>query len=183
MLPTCSPCQPACLPFFLPLQIAGAYFMTLLYGVVPPLMAWQLREKLKNKAAALPATPQQAALIDAGSEASHLQQATGKAAAVVEVVQQQQWQTQQGEQPGPQQAQQQPWWRLQHEEMVPGGLPVLAGLFSAACTIELSRLAADASHLASGPGRLAVQQAVEVALHSPVAASEAMMALLQLAPL
>jgi hypothetical protein len=28
------------------LQIAGGYFMTLLYGVLPPLMAWQLRKKM-----------------------------------------------------------------------------------------------------------------------------------------
>ena len=104
------------------LQIAGGYFMTLLYGVLPPLMAWQLRKKMV-------ATKQQQAAEDGG--------------ALQPQQQQQSWLQAQPKQPQQQQQQ-------QHEEMVPGGQPVLAGMFSMAMVIEVSRLAADAG-LTGGP--------------------------------
>lgn len=38
-------------------QAAGAYGMTLLYGVVPPLMAWQLRRLQAASSTAMPPSP------------------------------------------------------------------------------------------------------------------------------
>ncbi|KAL4459158.1 hypothetical protein ABPG75_014023 [Micractinium tetrahymenae] len=146
------------------LEIAGGYFMTLLYGILPPLMAWQLRHKLQGKATqAGEAAKSGAAAVQRAEQRQRPVELAGGAA-------------ERSAQPPL------PWWRQQHEEMVPGGLPVLAGMFSAACLIEFSRLAADAG-LTGGPGNAAVQGAIEAALHSPAAASEAMMALLQAVPL
>lgn len=155
------------------LEIAGGYFMTLLYGILPPLMAWQLREKLQGQ----PTKAGQAAI---GSGAAD--QLPG--APALQPVQQQRLPAARegGAPPPPARPEQQPWWRQQHEEMVPGGLPVLASMFSVACLIEISRLAADAG-LTGGSGNAALQGAIQAALHSPAAASEAMMALLQAAPL
>ena len=99
--------------------------MTLLYGLLPPLMAWQLRQKLRSRQAA--ADRDRAAPASAAAE--RLQ--------------------------GPLQEQQQLWWR-QHEDMVPGGLPVLGAMFGAACVIEVSRLADDAG-LTGGPGNATLQ--------------------------
>lgn len=148
--------------------------MTTLYGLLPPLMAWQLRRKLQPK---------------------DQEDGTGAAEAVQRL--QQQWQPTKLSEPAAaqpaaagQQEQQrmpaeapQPWWQQQqHEEMVPGGMPVLAGLFSAAVVIGVSRLAADAG-LTSGsgsdtPAGMAIAF-VEAARHNPGMLPEAMLALLQ----
>lgn len=140
----CSLATPLCLPS---LQIAGGYFMTLLYGILPPLMAWQLREKLQGQ----PTKAGQAAI---GSGAAD--QLPG--APALQPVQQQRLPAARegGAPPPPARPEQQPWWRQQHEEMVPGGLPVLASMFSVACLIEISRLAADAG-LTGGSGNAALQ--------------------------
>jgi hypothetical protein len=125
--------------------------MTLLFGILPPVMAWQLRKKLAAKhGGTSPGAAQSTAgtpAIHAGSSPAALgsgevllptvtvpSSAAGTAAAAV-----------QGQQL--RQARGQPWWQL-HEEMVPGGTLVLGGLFSAAMFIELSRLAADLGSLA-----------------------------------
>lgn len=134
------------------LQLAGGYFMTLLFGILPPVMAWQLRTKLAAKRGGT--APGTAAQSTAGTPGSHAStspallgsgevllpavnapsSAAGTAAAGAQGQQQRQ-------------ARGQPWWQL-HEEMVPGGTLVLGGLFSAAMFIELSRLAADLGSLA-----------------------------------
>ncbi len=106
--------------------------MTLLYGVLPPLMAWQLRDKLRGSAQQQQQQQQQQ---------QHRQGSRAETSSA----------------PGPgladPQAQQAPWWQQAqqaHEELVPGGAPVLAGLFCAATAIGLSRLAADAGLLTGG---------------------------------
>ncbi|KAI3424069.1 hypothetical protein D9Q98_009432 [Chlorella vulgaris] len=159
------------------LQLAGGYFMTLLFGILPPVMAWQLRTKLAAKHGGT--APGTAAQSTAGMPGSHAStspallgsgevllpavnapsSAAGTAAAGAQGQQQRQ-------------ARGQPWWQL-HEEMVPGGTLVLGGLFSAAMFIELSRLAADLGSLAGSgsdgsggqPGH--VQSLVEAFLLSP----------------
>lgn len=97
-------------------QFAGAYFMTLLFGILPPVMAWQLRAKAQARREQQPAPLQHAAATD--PEAAQAPQ---------------------------------PWWQ-QHVDMVPGGAPLLAGLFSAALAIQLSKLAADAGLMGEGGG-------------------------------
>lgn len=104
-----------CLP-----QFAGAYFMTLLFGILPPVMAWQLRRKAQSRREQQP-PPLRAAPAQ--------QEAAGTA---------------------------QPWWQ-QHADMVPGGPPLLAGLFSAALAIQLSKLAADAGLIGEGGGFVQVR--------------------------
>lgn len=117
--------------------------MTLLYGILPPLMAWQLRDKLQAKAT----KAGQAAAGGAADAAQSLRcqpRPAGQARGAVPLT------ARATNQPAV------PWWQLQHDEMVPGGQPVLAGMFSAACLIGLSRLAADAG-LTGGPGNPALQ--------------------------
>ncbi|KAL4427144.1 hypothetical protein ABPG77_001148 [Micractinium sp. CCAP 211/92] len=162
------------------LEIAGGYFMTLLYGVLPPLMAWKLREKLHGRAGHT--RPHRQGHTAKAGHATAGDRAPPPAAAQRLPPPQQPTQLAVEAAEHTVQAPQKALWRQQHEEMVPGGLPMLAGMFSAACLIEVSRLAADAG-LTGGPGNEALQGAIEAALHSPAAASEAMMALLQAAPL
>ncbi|PRW20529.1 tyrosine-specific transport -like [Chlorella sorokiniana] len=107
------------------LEFAGAYFMTLLFGILPPVMAWQLRRKAQSRREQQPGA-RRAALEE--------EEAAGVA---------------------------QPWWQ-QHADMVPGGAPLLAGLFSVALAIQLSKLAADAGLTSEGGGF--VQPLVEAAL-------------------
>lgn len=121
------------------LEFAGAYFMTLLFGILPPVMAWQLRRKAQSRREQQP-PPLRAAPAQ--------QEAAGTA---------------------------QPWWQ-QHADMVPGGPPLLAGLFSAALAIQLSKLAADAGLIGEGGGF--VQPLVEAAL-KPSDLPGAVLALLQ----
>ena len=113
--------HPASLPAFtcvpsLVAQFAGAYFMTLLYGVLPPVMVWQLRRKAQHRREQQPEV------------AAPAGEARGA------------WQPPQ------------PWWQ-QHSDMVPGGAPLLAGLFSAAVAIQLSKLALDAGLVGEGGTR------------------------------
>ena len=97
--------------------------MTVLFGILPPVMAWQLRRKAQRRREQQPEAP----LAAAGTE----QEDAGVA---------------------------QPWWQ-QHADMVPGGAPLLAGLFSAALAIQLSKLAADASLTSEGGGYFQVRGA------------------------
>lgn len=132
------------------LENASAPLMTLLYGVLPPIMAWQLRRKLQGRLQQRPGGEPDAAPTAAEAAVDSLQQ---------------QWllRPEEAVQDGaqPQALPCQPWWRVQHEEMVPGGAPVLACLFSAAFAIALSRLAV-ATGLASGDGAAASGEFVQV---------------------
>lgn len=112
------------------LAFAGGYGMTLLYGLLPPLMAWQLRSKLRSR--------------QRPAAAAHAASAPPAEAAVGRV--QEQWLAQSAQQDeAPHEAPpRQPWWRQQHEEMVPGGAPVLAGLFVAAVAVIEQRFVIDA---------------------------------------
>lgn len=94
--------------------------MTLLFGILPPVMAWQLRRKAQSRREQQPQTLR---------AAPAQQEAAGAA---------------------------QPWWQ-QHADMVPGGGPLLAGLFSAALAIQLSKLAADAGLIGEGGGFVQVR--------------------------
>ncbi len=143
-----------CWPPHLSSQIAGGYFMTLLYGVLPPLMAWKLREKLHGRAGHT--RPHRQGHTAKAGQATAGDRAPPPAAAQRLPPPQQPTQLAVEAAEHTVQAPQKALWRQQHEEMVPGGLPMLAGMFSAACLIEVSRLAADAG-LTGGPGNEALQ--------------------------
>lgn len=100
--------------------------MTLLFGILPPVMAWQLRAKAQTRREQQPTAQQPAAAAE--QEAAQVPQ---------------------------------PWWQ-QHVDMVPGGAPLLAGLFSAALAIQLSKLAADAGLMGEGGGFAQVRGRSEV---------------------
>lgn len=110
--------------------------MTLLYGVLPPVMAWQLRAKVQAKRQQQVAPPQ--------PPQPQPQSPASAAEAAVERLQQQ-WPPAGPAEPAPGAGRRPelPWWRQQHDEMVPGGAPVLAGLFVAAVAVIQQRILAD----------------------------------------
>lgn len=96
------------------LSVAGGYGMTLLYGVLPPLMAWSLRGQAAGEQAR--AAQAQAQQQEEGAGRGRGSGAALSSSSLPPVF----------------------------EPMVPGGAPVLAALLAAAVAIEVSRAAADA---------------------------------------
>eukprot|EP00887_Chlorella_sp_A99_P006995 scaffold2.g6995.t1 len=129
------------------LTVAGAYGMTLLYGCLPPLMAWRQRAAREAAQPGAPARGARAARRAAPPPAP----ATG------------------GWQAG--------WEADGLLQMVPGGQPVLAALLSAAVGLEVSRLVADfglplGSAAAAAPSGDLVETATRVAAHVLPAAEQ-----------
>jgi hypothetical protein len=115
--------------------------MTLLYGILPPVMAWQLRRKAQAD--------------QPSSAASAASEQPSDAAGHADVVAPWWRRPSPADVPQPQSAAA---GGFRQQAMVPGGPVMLASLFSAAVAIEVSRLAADAGQLATAGGEAGLVQ-------------------------
>jgi hypothetical protein len=106
------------------LQVAGAYGLTLLYGLLPPLMAWQLRHQQQEQ--------QQQARHSHGAAASGPPAATSIASA----------QTPGGAKPLAQTGSAEDV-SGESSPLVPGGFPVLAGMLAVVGAMTAGRVSAD----------------------------------------
>jgi hypothetical protein len=115
-----------------PTQMAGAYGMTILYGVAPPLMALRLRQQSSNRLLSLPHTQRldergsnQLAEVDSFSEQGALTKAPphGQDTVIAQWVGQQEQQV--------------------PADMLPGGRPVLIALCVMATGVTMGQLWTD----------------------------------------
>jgi tyrosine-specific transport protein len=137
--------------FLAVLSIAGGYGMTALYGVMPPVMAWKLREQHLLMSEPVDENINQGTLQSSSSSNSSIKNSNN-----IKVYNNKNTSS----------APTTPSSTSQYTAMMPGGLPALAGVFAAAVGVGLSRVAADADAAVEVVSRLVSAEEAEVFVSS-----------------